>query len=131
MCVGFVAVVAIQREALAAAAFAVVVVVDDFRDAREAVEERGNLVCQVDQQFAVRRIGRIGLPLASSGLYFSAVYVALGRTLASLSPVYLAALGIGHRIEALAYPSPKFSQNFPFLFFFSSECKLRISSNLT
>ena len=52
---------------------------------------------------AARRIGAIGAPLASSGLLFSCVYMALGRTLASLSPAYLAALGIGHRIEAMAY----------------------------
>ena len=52
---------------------------------------------------AMRRIGAIGAPLASSGLLFSSVYVALSRTLASLNPAYLAALGIGHRIEAMAY----------------------------
>jgi len=52
---------------------------------------------------ALRRIASIGAPLASSGLLFSTVYVALGRALSSLSPAYLAALGVGHRIEAMAY----------------------------
>lgn len=52
---------------------------------------------------ALTRIGRIGVPLASSGALFSAVYMSLGRTLAGISPRYLAALGIGHRLEAVAY----------------------------
>lgn len=52
---------------------------------------------------SLARIGVIGAPLACSGLLFSGVYMGLGRTLSALSPSYLAALGIGHRIEAVAY----------------------------
>lgn len=55
------------------------------------------------QPASLLRIGVIGAPLACSGFLFSAVYMALGRTIAALSPSYLAALGIGHRIEAVAY----------------------------
>lgn len=52
---------------------------------------------------AMRRIAAIGAPLASSGALFTFVYVVLGRLLASLDPAYLAAIGVGHRIEAVAY----------------------------
>lgn len=45
----------------------------------------------------------VGLPLSFSGILFSLAYVLLGRLCASLGTVHLAALGLGHRIESLAY----------------------------
>ena len=49
------------------------------------------------------RIFSIGFPLASSGALFSLVYVWLGAIVASVDPLFLAALGVAHRIEAVAY----------------------------
>ncbi|KAJ8602287.1 hypothetical protein CTAYLR_007858 [Chrysophaeum taylorii] len=52
---------------------------------------------------AMRQIAAIGTPLASSGALFSFVYIILGRFVASVDPLYLASLGVGHRLEAVAY----------------------------
>lgn len=52
---------------------------------------------------AMRQIAAIGAPLASSGALLSCVYVVLGRLLASVDPLYLGALGVAHRIEAVSY----------------------------
>lgn len=54
---------------------------------------------------AMRRVAAIGAPLASSGALFTCVYVVLGRLLATMGEgsAYLGALGVGHRIEAVAY----------------------------
>lgn len=48
-------------------------------------------------------ITRIGLPISLGGLLFTGVYVVLGRLLTSLGSANIAALGLGHRIEALAF----------------------------
>lgn len=52
---------------------------------------------------AMRRVAGIGAPLASSGALFSLVYMILARILARVNPVYLGSLGVGHRLEAIAY----------------------------
>ncbi len=56
---------------------------------------------------AVRRlltdILRIGLPIAFSGVMFSLSYAFLTRIIARYGPEALAAIGLGHRIEGLAY----------------------------
>ena len=46
---------------------------------------------------------RIGLPLSLMGLLFSAVYVVLARIAARFGTEGLAVLGIGNRIESIAY----------------------------
>lgn len=46
---------------------------------------------------------RIGLPITVAGLFFCWIYVALSRIVVPLGEVHLAALGIGHRFEGLAY----------------------------
>lgn len=48
-------------------------------------------------------IAQIGVPVSLGGLLFTAVYIALGRILTGLGPANLAALGLGHRVEGLAY----------------------------
>ena len=49
------------------------------------------------------RITRIGAPIAFSGFMFSASYMFLTRVITLFGPGPLAALGLGHRIEGLAY----------------------------
>jgi len=51
----------------------------------------------------IRRIARIGAPLAVSGVVFSVVYMVLARITAPFGTAALAALGVGHRIEAVSY----------------------------
>jgi len=48
-------------------------------------------------------ITRIGLPVSLGGILFTGIYIALGRLLGSLGGANLAALGLGHRVEAFAY----------------------------
>ncbi len=48
-------------------------------------------------------ITRIGTPITIAGLGFSAVYVLLGRIISGFGSHHMAALGIGHRLESLAY----------------------------
>ena len=48
-------------------------------------------------------IMRIGLPLSCSYIGFSLIYVLLGNMISSEGPAYLAALGIGHRLEGMAW----------------------------
>lgn len=48
-------------------------------------------------------ITRIGLPISMGGLLFTGIYIALGRLLTSFGGANLSALGIGHRVESLAY----------------------------
>uniref|UniRef100_A0A7S3K5A1 Multidrug-efflux transporter n=1 Tax=Aureoumbra lagunensis TaxID=44058 RepID=A0A7S3K5A1_9STRA len=52
---------------------------------------------------SIIKIAQIGAPIASSGFFFSLIYIVLGRLISAIDPIFLAALGIGHRIEALAY----------------------------
>lgn len=49
------------------------------------------------------RISRIGAPIAFSGFVFSLTYMFLARIISDFGPAPLAALGLGHRIEGLAY----------------------------
>ena len=49
------------------------------------------------------RITRIGAPIAFSGTMFSISYMLLTRVITRFGPEPLAALGLGHRIEGLAY----------------------------
>ncbi|RJO66872.1 MAG: MATE family efflux transporter [Myxococcales bacterium] len=49
------------------------------------------------------RIGRIGLPIAANGVFFSIIYLGLTAILAPFGPAPLAALGLGHRMEAFPY----------------------------
>ena len=41
--------------------------------------------------------------MAASGMFFSGVYVLLGRILTGLGPANLGALGLGQRLESFAY----------------------------
>lgn len=50
-----------------------------------------------------RRVLRIGLPTAVTGMVFSFIYVALTRTTTRFGTPALAALGLGHRIESWLY----------------------------
>ncbi len=50
-----------------------------------------------------RRVLRIGLPTATTGIIFSFIYVALTRTTTRFGTPALAALGLGHRIESWLY----------------------------
>lgn len=52
---------------------------------------------------AMRRIVKIGLPIAASGVGFSLVYVFLGRFINDFGTEHMAGLGVGHRIESLGY----------------------------
>ncbi len=49
------------------------------------------------------RITRIGAPIGFSGVMFSISYMLLTRVITGFGPGPLAALGLGHRIEGLAY----------------------------
>lgn len=48
-------------------------------------------------------ITRVGLPIVASGLAFCFVYVLMGRIVNTFGPHNIAALGLGHRVESLAY----------------------------
>jgi len=48
-------------------------------------------------------IARIGGPVTVSGLGFSAVYVVLGRFINDFGTQHMAALGVGHRLESVAF----------------------------
>lgn len=50
-----------------------------------------------------RRVLRIGLPTAMTGVIFSFIYVAMTRTTTRFGTPALAALGLGHRIESWLY----------------------------
>ena len=52
---------------------------------------------------AIVELARIGLPVSLSGIGFSLVYVILGRVITGFGTEQMAALGIGHRLEGLAY----------------------------
>lgn len=53
---------------------------------------------------ALRRLASIGAPMTASGLLFSAVYVGMGRIVHRYGGEgALGALGIGHRLESLAF----------------------------
>ena len=49
------------------------------------------------------RVARIGLPAATTGVTFSAIYVVLTRTTTKFGTPALAALGLGFRIESVVY----------------------------
>jgi putative MATE family efflux protein len=46
---------------------------------------------------------RIGAPLASAGVVFTLVYIAIGRIASACGENYLAAMGLGQKFEALAF----------------------------
>lgn len=46
---------------------------------------------------------KIGIPLSAEGLYFVMIYVIISRFVSDFGTVGLAALGIGHRSEAIPY----------------------------
>ena len=48
-------------------------------------------------------ITRIGLPVSASGIGFAICYVILGRAITSFGSEQMGALGVGHRLEGLAY----------------------------
>lgn len=48
-------------------------------------------------------VARIGAPIAGSGAGFALVYVLLCNLIARYGPEHIAALGVGHRLEGLAY----------------------------
>lgn len=50
-----------------------------------------------------RRVLRIGLPTAVTGVIFSLIYVAMTRTTTRFGTPALAALGVGHRVESWLY----------------------------
>ena len=52
---------------------------------------------------ALWEIARIGAPVSLSGLGFALVYVLLGRVITGFGSEQMAALGVGHRLESLAY----------------------------
>lgn len=52
---------------------------------------------------ALRRIIRVGLPTATTGVIFSFIYIALTRTTTKFGTPALAALGVGHRVESWLY----------------------------
>jgi putative MATE family efflux protein len=51
----------------------------------------------------IKETVRIGLPISLNGMAFSLIYVFVSRFVAEFGTVGLAALGIGHRCEAIAY----------------------------
>lgn len=51
----------------------------------------------------VKETVRIGVPLSAEGLYFVMIYVFISRFVSDFGTVGLAALGIGHRSEAIPY----------------------------
>ena len=51
----------------------------------------------------LRRIVTIGTPVAMAGIGFSLIYVLLGRIINGFGEHHMAALGIGHRLESLAF----------------------------
>lgn len=51
----------------------------------------------------VRRMARIGAPVAAEGSVFSVVYVFLTRYTSDFGTSALAALGVGHKVESLSY----------------------------
>jgi putative MATE family efflux protein len=52
---------------------------------------------------AMRKLASIGGPISAGGVAFCLVYVALGRLISEFGTVHVGALGVGHRIESLAY----------------------------
>jgi putative MATE family efflux protein len=48
-------------------------------------------------------VARIGAPTAATGVFFSAVYIGLTRITTQFGTPALAALGVGHKLEGLAY----------------------------
>lgn len=48
-------------------------------------------------------VARIGAPISGSGVGFAMVYVLLSNLISRYGPEHIAALGVGHRLEGLAY----------------------------
>ena len=54
-------------------------------------------------RFIVKRLISIGAPVAFGGFFFSIIYVVLTRIIARFGMEAIAAIGIGHRIEGIAW----------------------------
>ena len=68
------------------------------------LRRRGMLQLHLGAQWdVIRRVLRIGLPTAMTGVIFSLIYVGLTRTTTQFGTPVLAALGLGHRIESWLY----------------------------
>ncbi len=68
------------------------------------LRRRGMLDLHLGAQWdVIRRVLRIGLPTAMTGVIFSLIYVGLTRTTTQFGTPALAALGLGHRIESWLY----------------------------
>ena len=52
---------------------------------------------------AIKKITTIGAPVAFAGIGFSLIYVLLGRIINGFGEHHMAALGVGHRLESLAF----------------------------
>ena len=61
------------------------------------------LTPRLPQIRTLKVITRIGLPIAAEGVGFSLVYVLLGRFITAFGSEQMAALGVGHRLESLAF----------------------------
>lgn len=65
--------------------------------------------CGVEMRFAkpnfanIKKMAAVGLPLASSGVVFTLVTIALGRVASMCGPHHLAALALGQKFEAIAF----------------------------
>ncbi len=51
----------------------------------------------------IKETVKIGIPLSAEGLYFVMIYIIISRFVSDFGTVGLAALGIGHRSEAIPY----------------------------
>ncbi len=51
----------------------------------------------------IKETVKIGVPLSAEGLYFVMIYIVISRFVSDFGTVGLAALGIGHRSEAIPY----------------------------
>ena len=51
----------------------------------------------------IKETVKIGIPLSAEGLYFVMIYIVISRFVSDFGTVGLAALGIGHRSEAIPY----------------------------
>jgi putative MATE family efflux protein len=54
-------------------------------------------------QLELRRLLAIGGPVSARGILFSIIYVGLGHIITDFGELHMASLGVGHRIESVAY----------------------------
>jgi Na+-driven multidrug efflux pump len=58
---------------------------------------------KVGQEIPFKRFLTVGYPVALTGMFFSIVYYFIAKIAASFGTDVVAAMGIGHKVEALAY----------------------------